>query len=149
MTWNFEDFFSEQVTDPSDYLKYLVLKSELILKLEALVEVLNIRNYPAETLYVISGYIAPYYNNLIDNVERNRHISSYAADVFLDENPKGCTPDDLHGDGVRYLDSEILFEAVDSLKVKKGLSKLVEGLFLYKRNSKRGSFVHIDAQGGW
>jgi hypothetical protein len=125
--------------------QYIVLRPELLNKLEAVLAELNAQGHPRQTLRLLSAYRTPYYNALIHDVRFSAHQWGLAADVYLE----GDTPaDDLNGDGrVDVHDAEALFCLVDAWEAKPGNSSIVGGLGLYPRTAEHGPFVHIDARG--
>ena len=128
--------------------KYVALQPELLTKLERLVDALNERGHPTRSLFVMSGYRTPYYNRRIGNVKYSRHQWGGAADVFVDERPRNGVMDDLNRDGdVNVEDARLLYRVVDSLDRAAETRALVGGLGLYRANSVRGPFVHVDVRG--
>jgi hypothetical protein len=131
-----------------EYPKYLVLKENLLLKLEVILQEINAKGYRCDSLHVMSGYRTPYYNKEIGNVKYSRHIYGGAADIYIDENPKDEMMDDLNQDGkIDYKDAAIIYEIIDGLYGKPFYKRLVGGLARYKKNVKHGPFVHIDVRG--
>ena len=131
-----------------DYPKYLVLKENLLLKLELILSEINARGYRCDTLHVMSGYRTPYYNKSIGNVKYSRHIYGGAADIFIDENPIDEMMDDLNGDGkIDYQDAAVIYEIVDELYGKTFYQGYVGGLARYRKTVNHGPFVHIDVRG--
>jgi hypothetical protein len=132
----------------SGYPKYLVLKGRLLLKLELLLERINQKGYHCNTLNIMSGYRTPYYNQAIGNVKYSRHVYGGAADIFIDENPRDETMDDLNRDGrIDFKDAAIIYEIIDGLYGKKIYERLTGGLARYKKTSYHGPFVHVDVRG--
>jgi len=130
------------------YPKYLVLQEKLLLKLELILEQVNEKGYRCDTFHVMSGYRTPYYNKAIGNVKYSRHIYGGAADIFIDENPKDNTMDDLNQDGkLDYEDATILYQIIDRLYGKRFYEPFRGGLARYKKNSNHGPFVHVDVRG--
>lgn len=128
--------------------KYLILRPELLLKLELLLEALVDRGHPVESFHVMSGYRTPFYNvQVLGNVQYSRHQWGGAADIFVDERPKNGVMDDLDGDGqVGLSDIAVITELVDSLERElDGFP--IGGAGVYKANAVRGPFVHIDVRG--
>jgi hypothetical protein len=129
------------------YPKYLVLREQLMLKLELLLEALNDDGYAAETLTIMSGYRTPFYNAAIRNVPYSRHVYGGAADVFVDETPRDGVMDDLNRDGrIDYRDAQYLFHIAETLFGDPRLVKLRGGMGVYRRNAAHGPFLHIDAR---
>lgn len=133
---------------PDRYPKYLVLREDLLLKLELLLEEVNKRGFPAETLTVMSGYRTPYYNAAIGNVKNSRHVYGGAADIFIDVAPVDGNMDDINGDGhSNYVDAQLLYSWANSLFRRPEHGHLAGGLGVYKRNAAHGPFLHVDARG--
>jgi hypothetical protein len=129
--------------------KYLVLDSRLLDKLELTISQLNAMGYPVKSLFVMSGFRTPRYNDL-DLGPKNRsavsrHMYGDAADVFPDDDRDGKM-DDLNHDGkVDESDAQILFRAAE--EVEKRFPVLVGGVAVYRATSAHGPFVHIDCRG--
>lgn len=138
-------FISKQ---SSDLPSYLILRPQLLLKLELLLEALVDRGYPIGSFHVMSGYRTPYYNvQVLGNVQYSRHQWGGAADIFVDERPRNGFMDDLDGDGeVGLSDIAVITEVVDSLERElDGFP--IGGAGVYRANAVRGPFVHIDVRG--
>jgi len=132
----------------SGFPKYLVLKEQLILKLELLLEKVNAHGFHGSTFNVLSGYRTPYYNQSIGNVKYSRHIYGGAADIFIDENPPDDMMDDLNRDGkINYEDALLLYDLIDDLSGEEDYRVFIGGLGWYKKNQVHGPFVHIDVRG--
>ena len=130
------------------YPKYLVLKENLLLKLELILSEVNARGYRCDTFHVMSGYRTPYYNQAIGNVKYSRHIYGGAADIFIDENPKDEMMDDLNKDRkIDYKDAAIVYDIIDKLYGRPFYKSFVGGLARYKKTANHGPFVHIDVRG--
>lgn len=131
-----------------EYPKYLVLKENLLLKLELIIQEVNAKGYRCDTFHVMSGYRTPYYNQAIGNVKYSRHIYGGAADIFIDENPIDEMMDDLNQDGkIDYKDAAIIYEIIDELYRKPFYQSFAGGLARYKKTVNHGPFVHIDVRG--
>jgi len=131
----------------SRYPKYLVLREELVDKLERLLALLNERGVEATTLHVMSGYRTPRYNRALGNVAHSAHLWGGAADVFVDEDGDGVM-DDLDGNGViDSRDTRVLTEIVDELDASENDTRLIGGLGRYRANDAHGPFVHVDVRG--
>lgn len=131
-----------------DYPQYLLVREQLLLKLEALLQEVNARGHTAHTLHVMSGFRTPHYNRSIGNrTDYSRHLYGGAADVFVDTDGDNWM-DDLDGDGVATRDdARILADIVDSLQDDDTLSPYVGGLGVYGPAPHRGPFIHVDARG--
>jgi len=132
----------------SGWPKYVVLRPQLLQKLETVLEALNAVKPQVSGLTVMSGYRTPAYNKAIGNGLYSRHVWGGAADVFVDDNGDGVM-DDLNGDGrVSRADSEWLARFVDSLERKGQFTKdLIGGIGTYGATASHGPFVHVDARG--
>jgi len=128
--------------------KYLVLREALVDKLELVMVELQRRGIDAQRMRVMSGFRSPQYN--LRGVGRGRALDSRhqygdAADIMVDNNGDNRL-DDLNRDGrVNSKDMRILAEAVES--VERQYPELVGGLGLYRANSARGPFIHVDVRG--
>lgn len=133
---------------PGGYPKYLVLQERLLLKLELLLEQVNARGFPAETLTIMSGYRTPWYNASIGNVPYSRHVYGGAADVFVDALVADGTMDDLNRDGASdRADAQALYLWAHRLYGRAEHRRLRGGLGIYDATPAHGPFLHIDARG--
>lgn len=128
--------------------KYLVLREALVDKLELVMVELQRRGIDAQRMRVMSGFRSPQYNQRgvgRGRARDSRHQYGDAADVMVDNNGDNRL-DDLNRDGrVNSKDMRILAEAVES--VERQYPELVGGLGLYRANSARGPFIHVDVRG--
>ena len=129
--------------------KYLVLDSRLLDKLELTIAQLNAMGHPVKSLFVMSGFRTPTYNDLdLGPKSRSavsRHMYGDAADVYPDDDHDGKM-DDLNHDGkVDEADARIVFRAAE--EVEKRFPVLVGGVAVYRATSAHGPFVHIDCRG--
>lgn len=130
------------------YPKYIVLRERLVLKLELILEHLNMAGHGCNTLEVMSGYRTPYYNKAIGNVEYSRHLWGGAADIFVDSDPADGMMDDLNGDGViDLLDARVISDLIDRMYGRPWYERFIGGLAKYRSNSRHGPFVHVDVRG--
>ena len=132
----------------SDYPKYLVLRTRLLLKLEAVLEELRERGIDADTLFVMSGYRTPFYNASIGNrTKYSRHSYGDAADVFVDLDDDGRM-DDITGDGKADLgDALLIYGMVEELARDTWFEPFEGGLGIYPPNPRFGPMVHLDTRG--
>ena len=132
----------------SEFPKYLVLRTRLLLKLEMLLQQLDLFGYDIRSLYVMSGFRTPSYNASIGNMSRfSRHSYGDAADVLVDQDRDGHM-DDLNGDGtVTSADAYVLKGIVESLYGRDWYMPFVGGLAAYPENDHRSSFIHVDTRG--
>lgn len=139
------DFLCKQ---EGDFPKYIVLREELLLKLEFILQKANEAGVVCERFFVMSGFRTPYYNAAIGNVKYSRHQWGGAADIFIDENPADGEMDDLNSDGkINWRDAAVLYDIIDALYESGDLDTLVGGLGRYRRTSNHGPFVHVDVRG--
>lgn len=128
--------------------KYLVLREALVDKLELVMVELQRRGIDAQRMRVMSGFRSPQYNQRgvgRGRARDSRHQYGDAADIMVDNNSDNRL-DDLNRDGrVNSKDMRILAEAVES--VERQYPELVGGLGLYRANSARGPFIHVDVRG--
>ena len=131
-----------------DFPKYVVLREELLLKLELILETLNANGYHCPTLNIMSGYRTPHYNRSLGNVQYSRHVWGDAADIFIDEHPRDGDMDDLNQDGViDPQDAAVLYKLIESVEQKPAWRRLRGGLAIYRSNAFHGPFVHVDTRG--
>lgn len=128
--------------------KYLVLREALVDKLELVMVELQRRGIDAQRMRVMSGFRSPQYNQRgvgRGRARDSRHQYGDAADIMVDNNADNRL-DDLNRDGrVNSKDMRVLAEAVES--VERQYPELVGGLGLYRANSARGPFIHVDVRG--
>lgn len=128
--------------------KYLVLREQLLLKLELLLEHVNANGVAADTFTVMSGFRTPSYNRSIGNGRHSRHVFGGGADIYVDVAPQDGIMDDLNGDGVRdYRDAQWLYALADELFGSAAQRHLQGGLGVYRSTSTHGPFLHVDARG--
>ena len=127
--------------------QYLVLREELLIKLETILKAVNERGIRTDSFYIMSGYRTPYYNKAIGNRKYSRHIYGGAADIFIDVSPKDGRMDDLNQDGkVDKRDANFLYNLVEKLSQRSWWPS-TGGLGQYGSNSGHGPFVHVDSRG--
>jgi len=131
----------------SGWPKYVIIKPELLVKLELLLDELNKNGRDINTLVIMSGFRTPFYNKNIGNVKFSRHVFGNAADVYVDTNHDGVI-DDLNNDGKYNLDDEmVMYKIVNSFDKDSNFSELIGGAGIYKKNSRHTYFIHIDTRG--
>jgi len=127
--------------------KYLVLREELVDKLELVITDLNSRGILVRHMSVMSGFRTPSYNGPGGEGRSgvSRHMYGDAADVFVDNDRNGRM-DDLNRDGrVDHLDARVILDAVE--RVERLHPSLAGGVGVYKANSAHGPFAHVDVRG--
>src|SRR5215208_7751582 len=141
------DFLTKDQRDV--WPKYLVLRLDLIDKLELIIDELQSRGVRVSHLSVMSGFRTPQYNQKGvgrgGRAKDSRHQFGDAADVFVDNNGDGRM-DDLNHDGrVDTRDSQIIIDAAE--RVESRYPDLVGGAGRYRANRVHGPFAHIDVRG--
>lgn len=128
--------------------KYVVVREDLIDKLELVLESLQSFGVATQNVVVLSGFRSPQYNarGMAEGMARSsRHQFGDAADIIIDANRDGRM-DDLNNDGrVNFDDTQVIDRAVGLVEHK--YPDLVGGLGLYHEIGPSGPFVHIDVRG--
>lgn len=130
--------------------KYLVLREELIDKLELVIEDLKQHGVRVEHMTVMSGFRTPQYNSRGvgkkgGRASNSRHQFGDAADVFVDNDRNGKM-DDLNRDGrINAKDAAVIMAAVE--RVERKHPDLTGGVGLYRSTRSHGPFAHIDVRG--
>jgi hypothetical protein len=130
--------------------KYMVLREEIVDKLELIIDDLESHGHHVDRLVVMSGFRTPEYN--AQGVGRrggrardSRHQFGDAADIYVD-NGSGAMAD-LNGDGrVDSRDARVLLESVDRVEAEH--PELVGGAGVYRGTRMHGPFLHVDCRGG-
>lgn len=132
----------------SDYPKYLVLRSSLLLKLENILSSLNKAGHPTDDFVIMSGYRTPFYNRAIGNVQYSRHVWGGAADFYIDQAPTDGKMDDLNKDGrVNRADARWLANFINEMSRRDEFGPRIGGIGVYGSTSAHGPFVHVDVRG--
>lgn len=128
--------------------KYVVLREELLDKLELVLTTLRGFGVRTEHVVVLSGFRSPQYNarGVGEGMARgSRHQFGDAADIIIDANRDGRM-DDLNADGrIDFQDTRVIDRAVQLVEQK--YPELVGGLGLYNATGPSGPFAHIDVRG--
>lgn len=128
--------------------KYVVLREDLLDKLELVLGTLQGEGVGANHATVLSGFRSPQYNQRGFNegmAFASRHQYGDAADIIIDSNGDGRM-DDLNRDGiVDFRDTDVINRAVE--RVEWRFPELVGGLGLYHATGPSGPFAHIDVRG--
>lgn len=128
--------------------KYVVLREELLDKLELVLLMLQAQGVPTRHVVVLSGFRTPQYNRRASfegAAYASRHQYGDAADLIIDADRNGRM-DDLNRDGVvNFQDTDVIRRAVELVERK--YPDLVGGLGLYHATGPRGPFAHIDVRG--
>jgi hypothetical protein len=132
----------------SGWPKFMVLRTELLIKLERVLEEVNRHGWRTGGFHVMSGYRTPHYNRTIGNAENSRHIYGGAADIFIDVKPKNGRMDDLDGDGrITKNDALALYRLIESIVSDEPETWMPGGLGAYGSTPAHGPFIHIDTRG--
>ena len=129
--------------------KYLVLREDLVDKLELVIAQLQTEGLSVRHMRVMSGFRTPQYNatggETGGRASLSRHMYGDAADVFVDDDGDGRM-DDLNGDGrVDYRDAQVILDAAE--KVERAHPDVTGGVGVYKATSSHGPFAHVDVRG--
>jgi hypothetical protein len=140
------DFLTKDQT--GTWPKYLVLRVELVDKLELVIQELQARGLDVRHMQVMSGFRTPRYNgsgNTGGRSDLSRHMYGDAADVFVDNDRNGRM-DDLNRDGrVDHRDARVILDAAE--RVERRHPELAGGGGVYRANSAHGPFAHVDVRG--
>ena len=129
--------------------KYLILRSEALVKLELLQQKLaSAFGVKFARFTIMSGYRTPYYNSMIGNeTEYSRHLYGDAMDIYVDGDGSGSM-DDINKDGrVDSGDAKFLLSVAETIDRSTDWSWLKGGAGVYKANSAHGPYLHVDARG--
>ncbi|RAN37316.1 D-Ala-D-Ala carboxypeptidase family metallohydrolase [Hyphomonas pacifica] len=127
---------------------YLLVRPEMLVKLEIILEAANEKGWEADTFFVMSGYRTPFYNAAIGNTTTSsRHLYGDAADIYIDLDRDGQM-DDLDGNGrIEKADAYALVALIEDLSAKKDPRWVPGGGAAYGANAAHGPFVHVDTRG--
>jgi hypothetical protein len=134
---------------PNVWPKYLVLRDQLVDKLELIIADLQEHGHPVNHMSVMSGFRTPQYNahggNTGGRATLSRHMYGDASDVYVDNDGNGAM-DDLNGDGrIDFRDARVVADA--SSRVERAHPDLIGGGGVYKETGDHGPFAHIDVRG--
>jgi hypothetical protein len=129
--------------------KYLVLREDLVDKLELVIGQLQRDGHAVRRMSVMSGFRTPQYNaeggETGGRASMSRHMYGDAADVFVDDDGDGRM-DDLNGDGrVDYRDAQVILDAAE--RVERAHPDVVGGVGVYRATASHGPFAHVDVRG--
>lgn len=129
--------------------KYVVLREELLDKLELVIDDLKKHGVAADHIHVLSGFRTPQYNHELGaasgRADDSRHQFGDAADVYIDRNDNGRMADLNHDGRVDMKDSKVILAAVS--RVEAEYPELVGGTGVYHAQGSHGPFAHIDVRG--
>lgn len=129
--------------------KYLVLRTDALLKLEILQHELERQHgLRFDRFTVMSGYRTPYYNAKIGNVTSySRHLYGDAMDIYIDQNRDGRM-DDVNRDGrVDTADAQFILRIAEQIDESEQWGWLKGGAGVYHANAAHGPYIHIDTRG--
>ncbi|HEV8216589.1 MAG TPA: hypothetical protein VGP95_12160 [Gemmatimonadaceae bacterium] len=134
---------------PNVWPKYLVLRPQLVDKLELVLSDLQAHGHDVRGVKVMSGFRTPQYNytggNTGGRANLSRHMYGDASDIYIDNDGDGQM-DDLNHDGrISIDDSRVIAESVD--RVEAAHPEMVGGAGVYTAAPGHGPFIHIDARG--
>jgi hypothetical protein len=129
--------------------KYLVLREELIDKLELVIAEMQRSGVAVRRMTVMSGFRTPQYNQRGvgggGRAQDSRHQYGDAADVFVDNDGDGWM-DDLNRDGrVDHRDAQLILSAAE--RVERRHPELAGGVGVYRATRAHGPFAHVDVRG--
>jgi hypothetical protein len=142
------DFLVQDSRQEHVWPKYVVIREELIEKLELVLDEIERMGIPASHVRVLSGFRSPEHNARGGHhgmAAESRHQYGDAVDLIIDADLDGRM-DDLNGDGrVDINDAMLLAAAVE--RVESRHPDLIGGLGVYHAMGPSGPFVHIDVRG--
>lgn len=142
------DFIVRDQSQEHVWPKYVVLREELIEKVELVIAELERLGIPASHVRVLSGFRSPEYNargQHLGMAAESRHQYGDAIDLIIDADQDGRM-DDLDGDG-RVDVRDAMFLAATVERIESRHPDLVGGLGVYHAMGPSGPFVHIDVRG--
>lgn len=135
--------------DAQPFPRYVVLREELLDKLELVLADLALHGVPTQRVVVLSGFRTPAHNLSLGDASgrarESRHQYGDAADLIIDADGDGRM-DDLNNDGrVDAGDVRVIEAAVNRVEMEH--PQLAGGLGLYETMGPSGPFAHIDVRG--
>ena len=143
------DFVTHNQSDV--WPKYIVLREEMIDKLELVLADLKSRGVHVESVRVMSGFRTPEYNSEGVGPRRggrardSRHQFGDAADIMIDNDHDGRMDDLNHDRKSNMKDNQVILDAVN--RVEHAHPDLTGGFGVYRGTRQHGPFVHIDVRG--
>lgn len=141
------DFLTKDQLDV--WPKYLVLRTELVDKLELVIDQLQSEGIAVRRVTVMSGFRTPQYNGpggeSSGRSSVSRHMYGDAADIFVDNDGDGRM-DDLDRNGrVDARDAAVIERAAE--RVERRHPELLGGVGIYRATRSHGPFAHVDVRG--
>ena len=129
--------------------KYLVLREDLIDKLELVIADLQDHGVNVQHMSVLSGFRTPHYNRhggeTGGRAGLSRHMYGDAADVFVDNDQDGRMDDLNHDHRIDWRDARVVQQAVERVEAQH--PDLVGGVGVYRATRSHGPFAHVDVRG--
>jgi uncharacterized protein YcbK (DUF882 family) len=129
--------------------KYLVLREDLIDKLELVIDDLQAHGVRVEHMSVMSGFRTPHYNRhggeTGGRAGLSRHMYGDAADVFVDNDQDGRMDDLNHDHRIDWRDARVVQQAVERVEAEH--PDLIGGVGVYRATRSHGPFAHVDVRG--
>ena len=131
--------------------KYIVLREELVDKLELVLADLRLHGIATDGVRIMSGFRTPEYNSEGVGPRRggrardSRHQFGDAADMIIDNDHDGRMDDLNHDHKINTKDNQVILDAVN--RVEQEHPDLVGGFGVYRGTRQHGPFVHIDVRG--
>jgi hypothetical protein len=131
---------------PETGIGYVVVREELVDKLELVLGDLAIRGVRARDFRVLSGFRSPRHNAAVEgSAQGSRHQFGDAADLIVDDDRDGRM-DDLNGDfTIDLADARVVAAAVERVELLH--PELAGGLGVYAERGPSGPFLHVDVRG--
>jgi hypothetical protein len=130
---------------PEGFPKYIALREELIIKLEAFTDFVQAKGHKFDKFHLISGFRAPMYNSRNRSGRNSAHVYGGAADILVDADNSGMMDDLNHDGAIDRHDAKLLARYIDEFEREH--AELVGGCGWYRRTRYRGPFIHIDVRG--
>ena len=127
--------------------KYVLFKERLPLKLEAVLQRVNVMGFHVDTLHVMSAFRTPYYNHAIGDVKFSMHQWGSAADIYIDPQKNDRMADLNHDGQVDSQDSKRLYDEIEQMLALKPFARFQGGMGLYPGTAAHPPFVHVDVRG--
>ena len=129
--------------------KYLVLREDLVDKLELVIDDLRQHGVNVQHMSVMSGFRTPHYNRhggeTGGRAGLSRHMYGDAADVFVDNDQDGRMDDLNHDHRIDWRDARVVQKAVE--RVEAAHPDLIGGVGVYRATRSHGPFAHVDVRG--
>jgi hypothetical protein len=130
---------------PDGFPKYIVLREELLVKLELLTDLVRSKGHTCDKLSVFSGFRSPALNRRNRSGRNSAHVYGGAADIFIDADGDHKMDDINHDGDSNRRDAKQFAGYVDELEAK--YPEIVGGCGWYSRTRYRGPFIHVDVRG--